>query len=108
MFFLGQVVVMMPQCYAANESNDRKDKADILHYHNPVYLCSELAYQILRQRIGNYPYQTVFPFIEDGIKLPDDEQQLMVPLDDKRSIQRIVFDPDDLIITTRLFDTFRS
>lgn len=48
----------------------------------------------------NEPYQSVMPFISDVPRLPKEEQQFMVPLDDKRSIRRIVFDPDDLKVTT--------
>ena len=47
----------------------------------------------------NEPYQMVLPFITDVPKLPPDEQKFMVPLDDKRSIRRIVFDPDVLKVT---------
>ena len=46
----------------------------------------------------NEPYQSTFPFMSDVPKLPKDEQRFMVPLDDKRSIRRIVFDPDALKI----------
>ncbi len=48
----------------------------------------------------NEPFQTVMPFIEDVPKLPKEEQEYMVPLDDKRSIRRIVFDPDHYRVTT--------
>ena len=44
----------------------------------------------------NEPYQTVLPFTDDVPSLPSDEQRFIVPLDDKRSIRRIVFDPDVL------------
>lgn len=47
----------------------------------------------------NEPYQSAFPFMLDVPKLPTDEQKFMVPFDDKRSIRRIVFDPDTLKIT---------
>ena len=47
----------------------------------------------------NEPYQMVLPFITDVPKLPTEEQRFMVPLDDKRSIRRIVFDPDTLKVT---------
>ncbi len=49
----------------------------------------------------NEPYQIALPLISDVPKLPPDEKQLMVPLDDKRSIRRIVFDPDVLKIITK-------
>jgi len=48
----------------------------------------------------NEPYQLALPFTSDVPELPIDEQRLMVPLDDKRSIRRIVFDPDALRVTT--------
>ena len=47
----------------------------------------------------NEPYQIALPFTSDVPELPTDEQQFIVPLDDKRSIRRIVFDPDTLNIT---------
>lgn len=48
----------------------------------------------------NEPYQTVLPYFEEVEKMNDDEKRYIVPLDDKRSIRRIVFDPDALVITT--------
>jgi len=47
----------------------------------------------------NEPYQLALPFTSEVPELPTDEQRFMVPLDDKRSIRRIVFDPD-LLKTT--------
>jgi hypothetical protein len=48
----------------------------------------------------NESSQGVFPFMSDVPKLSADEQKFMVPRDDKRSIRRIVFDPDVLKVTT--------
>jgi hypothetical protein len=48
----------------------------------------------------NEPYQIALPFTEYLHNLSYEEQKLMVPLDDKRSIRRIVFDPDVLRVTT--------
>lgn len=42
----------------------------------------------------NEPYLSVLPLTSDVAKLPKEEQQFLVPLDDKRSIRRIVFDPE--------------
>ena len=50
-------------------------------------------------RFKGTSYQIPLPFTLDVPKLPTEEQQFMVPLDDKRSIRRIVFDPDALKIT---------
>ncbi len=44
--------------------------------------------------------QGAFPFMSDVPNPPSDKQEFMVPRDDKRSIRRIVFDPDVLRITT--------
>ena len=46
----------------------------------------------------NEPYQTVLPLTADIPALPKDIQQQMVPFNDKRSIRRIVFDPDKLAL----------
>lgn len=48
----------------------------------------------------NEPYQSVMPLTSDLASLNDDERRYMVPLDDKRSIRRIVFDPAVLGIHT--------
>jgi len=48
----------------------------------------------------NEPSQGAFPFMADVPKLPKEEKRFMVPLDDRRSIRRIVFDPDALKVTT--------
>ena len=48
----------------------------------------------------NEPYQTVMPLTEELPSLAEAERAFMVPLDDKRSIRRIVFDPDVLTVTT--------
>ncbi len=48
----------------------------------------------------NEPYQIAMPLTEDVTKLPEPEQQIMVPFDDRRSIRRIVFDPDAPRVTT--------
>jgi hypothetical protein len=53
----------------------------------------------------NEPYQMALPFITDLPKLSPDEQKFMVPLDDKRSIRRIVFDPEAFKVTTGQADT---
>lgn len=47
----------------------------------------------------NEPYQSALPFTEDILKLAVNERKFLVPLDDKRSIRRIVFDPDALKIS---------
>lgn len=43
------------------------------------------------------PYQTVIVFAEDLLTFDEKEREYMVPLDDKRSIRRIVFDPSELV-----------
>jgi hypothetical protein len=48
----------------------------------------------------NEPYQIALPFTEELGNLSNEEQYLMVPIDDKRSIRRIVFDPDSLRVST--------
>lgn len=45
---------------------------------------------------GNEPYQTVLPLTQDLESLSQEERNYIVPLDDKRSVRRIVFDPDNL------------
>ena len=61
-------------------------------------------YELFNVDYGTYvrfkgtAYQIALPFTSDVPKLPTAEQQLMVPIDDKRSIRRIVFDPDALEI----------
>ncbi len=45
---------------------------------------------------GNEPYQTIMPTMMELESLSQAEGKYMVPLDDKRSIRRIVFDPDSL------------
>jgi len=47
---------------------------------------------------ANLPLQPQLPF-EGVVKVQEDEQQFIVPLDDKRSIRRIVFDPNAVKIT---------
>lgn len=42
----------------------------------------------------NEPYLSVLPLTSDVSKLSEEEQRFLVPLDDKRSIRRIVFNPD--------------
>jgi hypothetical protein len=71
-----------------------------------TYVHTDLAYrasthdsQLVLGRQGTGKTQMVLPFITDVPKLPTDEQRFMVPLDDKRSIRRIVFDPDALKVT---------
>jgi hypothetical protein len=48
----------------------------------------------------NRPYQIALPLTEDLRNLPIEEQDLMVPLNDKRSIRRIVLDPAILKVIT--------
>lgn len=48
----------------------------------------------------NEPNQQILFSKEDLKSLPEDEKQGIVPFDDKRSIRRIVFDPDQLAINT--------
>lgn len=48
----------------------------------------------------NEPKQNVFLFAEDVSALPADEREYTVPIDDKRSIRRIVFDPECLEVRT--------
>jgi len=48
----------------------------------------------------NEPYQIVMPLTNELASLNNDERRYMVPLDDKRSIRRIVFDPDMLKLHT--------
>jgi hypothetical protein len=48
----------------------------------------------------NEPYQSLMPLTSDLECLGIDERRYMVPLDDKRSIRRIVFDPDKFDIHT--------
>jgi hypothetical protein len=45
----------------------------------------------------NEPHEMVIAPTKDISTLPDDERAHMVPLDDKRSIRRIIFDPDKLV-----------
>ena len=48
----------------------------------------------------NEPYQIVMPLTSELASLNNNERRYMVPLDDKRSIRRIVFDPDMLKVNT--------
>ncbi len=52
-----------------------------------------------QKRTMNPPYQFPLPLTSQVPELLTDEQRFVVPLDDKRSIRRIVFDPDALKIT---------
>jgi len=55
------------------------------------------AYAQLRGTVDQVQ-ESLFPE-EDQPVLSAEEQQLMVPVDDKRSIRRITFDPDELTVT---------
>ena len=48
----------------------------------------------------NEPFLTIMPLFDEVQNMDDDEKKYIVPLDDKRSIRRIVFDPDELSIKT--------
>jgi hypothetical protein len=56
------------------------------------------AYVAYRSRTVNEPLQQ-YLFPDDEVQsLPEDEKEGIVPVDDKRSIRRIVFDPDKLTL----------
>jgi len=56
------------------------------------------AYAQLRGTV-NQVQEFVFWQEADQGPLPEDQRRLMVPVDDRRSIRRITFDPDDLTVT---------
>jgi hypothetical protein len=44
------------------------------------------------------PDRPVFLFEDDLLSMSHNDMEFMVPLDDKRSIRRIVFDPDAMSV----------
>ncbi|MFH1031302.1 MAG: hypothetical protein V1767_01840 [Chloroflexota bacterium] len=58
-----------------------------------------VRFKVLSKGANKEHYQSAFPFAIEVPKVTKDEQLFMVPVDDKRSIRRIVFDPDVLKAT---------
>lgn len=77
-----------------NGTYSHKDKPGVLH---ELFTIDYGAFVRFRNTVNEVP-ENVFWLDEGQAEVSAEEKELLVPVDDKRSIRRIVFDPDSLDI----------